>query len=38
MQQCGVTRAALMALLAELGYTYVATIDGENMAFTPRAS
>ena len=36
MRQCGVTREALLALLAELGYRYVATIDGENMAFSAR--
>ena len=34
MQQCGVTRAALMALVSDLGYRYVATIDDENMAFS----
>ena len=33
MQQCGVTRAALMALVSDLGYRQVATIDDENMAF-----
>jgi hypothetical protein len=36
MRQCGVTRGALLALLAELGYSHVATIDGENMAFSAR--
>jgi hypothetical protein len=36
MRQCGVTRGALLALLAELGYAHVATIDGENMAFSAR--
>ena len=36
IRQCGVTREALLALLAELGYRYVATIDGENMAFSAR--
>jgi FkbM family methyltransferase len=36
MQQCGLTREKLFALLAELGYRYVATIDGENVAFSAR--
>jgi FkbM family methyltransferase len=36
MRQCGVARDALFALLAELGYSHVATIDGENMAFSAR--
>lgn len=36
MAQCGVARGALLALLAELGYRYVETIEGENMAFSAR--
>ena len=36
MAQCGVARGTLLALLAELGYRYVETIDGENMAFSAR--
>ena len=36
MTQCGVARGTLLALLAELGYRHVETIDGENMAFSAR--
>jgi FkbM family methyltransferase len=38
MRQCSVTREALFALIAELGYSHVATIDGENMAFSARGN
>jgi hypothetical protein len=37
MRQCGVTRAQLLGELAALGYRHVATLDGENYAFSPGA-
>jgi FkbM family methyltransferase len=37
MRQCGVSYEQLRAELDDLGYRHVATIDGENMAFSARS-
>ncbi len=37
MRQCGVLYEQLRAELEDLGYRHVATIDGENMAFSARS-